>query len=90
MDSNGKSEFDSGFGLHGRATISSLSMLEATDFIQIHFLGKLSTPSLREKYRLRDKKIFSMRKTLSIFFYALNYIGGESTFLESETYMPRY
>ena len=26
-----------------------------------------------------------MRKTLSIFFYALNYIGGESTFLESET-----
>ena len=57
MDSNGKSEFESGFGLHGRATISSLSMLEATDFIQINFLGKLSTSSLREKYQLRDTKI---------------------------------
>ena len=61
-------------------------MLEATDFIQIHFLGKLSTSSLREKYQLRDKKIFSMRKTLSIFFYALKNRWGESTFLESEIY----
>ena len=85
MDSNGKSEFDSGFDLHGRATISSLSMLEATDFIQINFLGKLSRSSLREKYQLRDKKILSMRKTLSIFFYALKNRWGESTFLESET-----
>ena len=68
MDSNGESEFDSGFGLHARATISKLSMLEATDFIQIHFLGKLSTCSLREKYQLRDKKIFYIRKTFSIFF----------------------
>ena len=60
-------------------------MLEATDFIQINFLGKLSTSSLREKYQLRDKKIFSMRKTPSIFFYALKNRWGESTFLESET-----
>ena len=54
MDSNGKSEFDSGFGLHGRATISSLSMLEATDFIQINILGKLSISTLWENYQLRD------------------------------------
>ena len=55
MDSNGKNEFDSGFGLHGRATISSLSMLEATDFIQIHFLGKFSRSSLLGNSQLRNK-----------------------------------
>ena len=70
---------------HGRATISNLSMLEATDFIQINFLGKLSRYSLPEKYQLRDKKILYMRKPLVYFFALKNRGGGESTFLESET-----
>ena len=70
MDYNGKSEFDSGFDLHGRATISSLSMLEATDFIQINFLGKLSTSSLRETYQLCDKKYSPCAKPLVYFLCA--------------------
>ena len=43
-------------------------MLEATDFIQINFLGKLSTSSLREKYQLRDKKYSPCAKPLVYFF----------------------
>ena len=77
MDYNGKSGFYSGFDLHGRATISSLSMLEATDFIQIHFLGKLSTCSLREKYQLRDKKYSTCAKPL-VYFFMLSKTGGVS------------
>ena len=59
------------FSFTAEFTISSLTMLEATDFIQIHFLGKLSRSSLRENYQLRDKKI-CMRKTLSIVFARKN------------------
>ena len=62
MDYNGKSEFDSGFGLHGRATISSFTILEAADFIQMHFLGKLSMSTLWENYQLRDKKNLHAQK----------------------------
>ena len=45
------------FSFTAEFTISSLTMLEATDFIQIHFLGKLSRSSLPENTNYAIKNI---------------------------------